>query len=100
MNDLIFNKQFDELNKARFSMIAINNITCEIKEERIQLLEAVVLSNIRESKSQARSLVLQKSIERSDLEMNCMNLNIHKADPYLKHYTVIQKGKKDCKILK
>ena len=100
MNELIFNKQFDKLNKSQFSMIAINNITSEIKEKKIQLLEAIVLSNICESKSQARSLVLQKSIKVNGLDMNCINFEIQKEDSYHKHYTVIQKGKKEFKILK
>ena len=100
MNELIFNKQFNQLNKSQFSMIAINSITSEIKEKKIQLLEAIVLSNICESKSQARSLVLQKSIKVNGFDMNDINFEILKEDSYHKHYTVIQKGKKDFKILK
>ena len=32
--------------------------------------------------------------------MNWINFEIQKDDSYHKHYTVIQKGKKDLKILK
>lgn len=100
MNELIFNKQFHDLSKSQFNMIAIKNITSEITEEKIKLLDALVLSNICESKSQAKTLVLQKSIKVNCKDIDDVNFEIIKNDSYYKEYTVIQKGKKDFKILK
>ncbi|MGL5591708.1 MAG: tyrosine--tRNA ligase [Mycoplasmoidaceae bacterium] len=100
MNELIFNKEFNNLSKSQFEMIAIKTITSEIKDEKIKLLDAIVLANICESKSQAKSLVSQKSIKVNGVDIEDINFEINKNVSYHNQYTVIQKGKKDFKILK
>ncbi|MGL4616720.1 MAG: tyrosine--tRNA ligase [Mycoplasmoidaceae bacterium] len=100
MNELIFNKKFNDLSKLQFDMIAIKNITSEIKEEKIKILDAIVLTNICESKSQAKNLVSQKSIRINGNDIQDINFELTKKDSYYKKYTIVQKGKKNFKILK
>ena len=70
------------------------------KKKPLELLAAIVLSNIWESNSQATSLVLQKSIKVNGLDMDCINFEIQKEASYHMHYTVIQNGKNEVNILK
>ncbi|MGL4647221.1 MAG: tyrosine--tRNA ligase [Mycoplasmoidaceae bacterium] len=100
INEIIFSKAFEKLTKADFEMIAIDNITTLMKDDEINIIDLLVITQLAESKSKARQLLSQKSIKVNNHDIMDQNVIISKKDAYLEKYSVIQKGKKDFKIIK
>ncbi len=99
INEIIFNKTFEKLNENDFKMISIENISINIKSKTINIIETIIQLKLAETKTKARQLVIQKSIKINNKIIEDVNFEILRDDAFFKKYSIVQKGKKDFKII-
>jgi tyrosyl-tRNA synthetase len=93
-SQLLFHNTFDKVKDWQFEILAK---TCgSVKQS--SLIEMLLSSNLANSKSDARKLIENNAIKINNI--NAKNLNVSTITWYYQQFAILQKGKKDFRIIR
>ena len=95
ISKLFFANDLSKLNANDLLMVLNDMPTTNIDTESINILDLLIKSNICTSKSQARQLVMSKSIYINNKLVDNINININKKEAINNKFSYICKGKKN-----
>jgi tyrosyl-tRNA synthetase len=100
ITDAIFNSEFCNLTELDFEQLSLDGLETFELNENINIIDALVESNLANSKRLAREFISNNAISINGIKNTSLDHNLTKSESFFNKFHVVKRGKKNISLIK